>query len=43
LGVSADTALRDLSDLARRGEIAALGTTKDRRYILRRAAPQGQR
>jgi tetratricopeptide (TPR) repeat protein len=35
LDVSVDTALRDLSDLTRRGEIMALGTTKDRRYVLR--------
>jgi tetratricopeptide (TPR) repeat protein len=34
LGVSVDTALRDLSDLAHRGDIAAQGTTKDRRYCL---------
>jgi DeoR/GlpR family transcriptional regulator of sugar metabolism len=43
LGVSVDTALRDLSDLAQRGEITAQGTTKDRRYVLRRAAAQGHR
>jgi tetratricopeptide (TPR) repeat protein len=34
LGVSVDTALRDLSDLIQRGDIAAQGTTKDRRYCL---------
>jgi predicted HTH transcriptional regulator len=34
LGVSVDTALRDLSDLIHRGDIAAQGTTKDRRYCL---------
>jgi tetratricopeptide (TPR) repeat protein len=34
LGVSVDTALRDLSDLTDRGAIAAHGTTKDRRYGL---------
>jgi tetratricopeptide (TPR) repeat protein len=43
LGVSVDTALRDLRDLAERGEITALGTTKDRRYVLRRAATQVRR
>jgi hypothetical protein len=43
LGVSVDTALRDLSDLVQGGEITALGTTKDRRYALRRAAAQGHR
>jgi tetratricopeptide (TPR) repeat protein/transcriptional regulator with XRE-family HTH domain len=34
LGVSVDTALRDLSDLTHRGNIVARGTTKDRRYCL---------
>jgi predicted HTH transcriptional regulator len=34
LGVSVDTAQRDLSDLTHRGDIAAQGTTKDRRYCL---------
>jgi tetratricopeptide (TPR) repeat protein len=34
LGVSVDTALRDLSDLTQRGDITAQGTTKDRRYCL---------
>ena len=43
LGVSVDTALRDLSDLTQRGEIMAQGTTKDRRYVLRRAAAQAHR
>jgi hypothetical protein len=43
LGVSVDTALRDLSDLAQRGDIAALGTTKDRRYVLDRTEAQGHR
>jgi predicted ATPase len=43
LGVSVDTALRDLSDLAQRGDLAALGTTKDRRYVLHRTETQGQR
>jgi hypothetical protein len=43
LGVSVDTALRDLSDLTQRGDITAQGTTKDRRYTLRRAEDQIQR
>jgi hypothetical protein len=43
VGISGDTALRDLSDLARRGDLAALGTTKDRRYVLHRTEPQGHR
>jgi hypothetical protein len=43
LAISTDTALRDLSDLAQRGEIAALGTTKDRRYVLHRTETQGHR
>jgi tetratricopeptide (TPR) repeat protein/transcriptional regulator with XRE-family HTH domain len=34
LGVSVDTALRDLRDLTERGDIAAQGRTKDRRYCL---------
>jgi tetratricopeptide (TPR) repeat protein len=36
LGVSLDTALRDLSALAQQGQAVARGTTKDRRYVLRR-------
>jgi predicted ATPase/DNA-binding XRE family transcriptional regulator len=43
VGVSVDTALRDLSDLAQRGDIAALGTTKDRRYVLHHTGTQGRR
>ncbi len=35
LGVSLDTAERDLSALTRQGVIEAQGTTKDRRYVLR--------
>src|SRR5205807_9273455 len=38
LGVSLDTALRDLSALAQQGQVVAEGTTKDRRYVLRRHA-----
>ena len=34
LGVSGDTALRDLQELVNRGLIQAAGTTKDRRYAL---------
>jgi tetratricopeptide (TPR) repeat protein len=34
LGVSVDTALRDLQELVGRGLVRAAGTTKDRRYVL---------
>jgi predicted ArsR family transcriptional regulator len=34
LGVSGDTALRDLQELVDRGRVQATGTTKDRRYGL---------
>jgi hypothetical protein len=40
LDVSLDTALRDLSDLTQRVDIVALGTTTDRRYVLRQARMQ---
>jgi hypothetical protein len=43
MAVSVDTALRDLSDLVQRGDLAALGTTKDRRYVLQRTETRGQR
>lgn len=33
LGVSTDTALRDLTDLAHRGVVQAAGRTRDRRYV----------
>jgi tetratricopeptide (TPR) repeat protein/DNA-binding XRE family transcriptional regulator len=34
LGVSVDTALRDLQELVDRGLVQAAGTTRDRRYVL---------
>jgi tetratricopeptide (TPR) repeat protein len=34
LGVSVDTALRDLQELVGRGRVQAAGTTRDRRYVL---------
>jgi predicted ATPase/DNA-binding XRE family transcriptional regulator len=34
LGVSTDTALRDLNDLAQRGVVQATGRTRNRRYVL---------
>jgi ATP/maltotriose-dependent transcriptional regulator MalT len=34
LGVSTDTALRDLHDLVQRGAVVAQGTTRDRQYVL---------
>ncbi len=43
LGVSVDTALRDLGELTRRGHIAAQGATKDRRYVLCDTADQVRR
>jgi predicted HTH transcriptional regulator len=33
LGVSVDTALRDLQELMDRGLVQAAGTTRDRRYV----------
>jgi ATP-dependent DNA helicase RecG len=39
LGVSPNTALRDLRDLVARGLVQAHGTTNDRRYVLRREGP----
>ena len=38
LGVSLDTALRDLSALAQQGRVVAASTTSDRRYDLRHPA-----
>jgi hypothetical protein len=34
MGVSADTALRDLQEVVDRGLVQAAGTTRDRRYVL---------
>lgn len=41
LGVSTDTALRDLTDLEHRGVVQATGSTRDRRYVLIGAAAGG--